>query len=165
MFFGGIGHAGAKPPGRNPGCGAASTAAGAAAAAAAAGIAGIAANIFVSLVTLNWMGHNGLALATTMASIVNMMVFFLFLRKHLPGMNFGPMVISSAKILISTVIMAVAVAFYMRVAAGLGDAGIILGGIFIGIVVYLLCAVFLRIREWLWLKEMIWKKIGREIRR
>lgn len=130
-----------------------------------AGIAGIAANIVVSLVTLDWMGHNGLALATTMASIVNMMVFFLFLRKHLPDMNFGPMVISSAKILISTVIMAVAVAFYMRAAAGLGDAGIILGGIFIGIVVYLLSAVFLRIREWLWLKEMIWKKIGREIRR
>lgn len=129
-----------------------------------AGLAGIAMNILVSLATLDWMGHNGLALATTMASIVNMLVFFLFLKKHLPDMSFGPMAVSFAKIFISTVIMAAAVTLYLRFAAP-GDVAAILGGILIGIMVYFLCAVFMRIREWLWLKEIILKKFGREIRR
>lgn len=126
-----------------------------------AGLCGILVNVFASIVSVNYMGHNGLALATTMASIVNMLVFFLFLRKHLPQMDFTPFLISCVKIIVASLLMGIIVDLVNRFFAGFGDVAVILLGMVIGICVYFLLAVVLRMREWLWLKEMVRNKMGK----
>lgn len=126
-----------------------------------AGLCGIATNIIVSLLLMNSMAHQGLALATTLGSIVNMLVFFFFLRKHLPEMSFRPLLVSSAKIFLASLLMAVVVALTARLLSARGDFTVLLAGISVGVLFYLLLVVLFRMREGRWVKEMILKKIGR----
>ena len=126
-----------------------------------AGLCGIAANVLVSLVLMRSMGHDGLALATTVGSTVNMLVFFFFLKKHLPEMTFGPLLVSVGKIFAASLLMGAAVALTARLLSGCGDLTVLMAGISVGVLFYLLLVVVFRMREGQWVKEMIMKKIGR----
>ena len=127
-----------------------------------AGCFGIAANIAVSWLTMDAMGHDGLALATTMGSIVNMLVFFFFLKKHLPKMVFSPMLVSFGKIGLSALLMGLAVAVLEYFFASLGDWFVIIVGALCGIALYLGLAALLRTREMGWVKEIVMKKLSKK---
>lgn len=126
-----------------------------------AGICGIAANILVSLLVTDAMGHNGLALATTIGSTVNMLVFFFFLKKHLPEMTFRSLLVSAGKIVAASLLMGLVVALTARLLSGHGDFALLFIAISVGVFVYMLLVAAFRMREGQWVKEMIWKKIGR----
>ncbi len=125
-----------------------------------AGLFGIAANVAVSFLTLKTLGHNGLALATSLGSIVNMLIFFVLLKKHLPSMTFGPLLLSVLKIGVSTLLMGVAVYGVSLLLAGFSDLLCVLSGIAVGLIVYLIFVFLLRLPEAVWLKEMLLKKRG-----
>lgn len=126
-----------------------------------AGLCGIATNILVSMATMKGMAHDGLALATTMGSIVNMLVFFLCLPRHLSKMDFSPLLISTAKILLASVLMGAAVKGVMALSAHLGDLFVIVCGLVVGILCYAVFAVLLRTREMSWVKEMLSRRLRR----
>lgn len=125
-----------------------------------AGFLGIATNVAVSFLTIKALGHNGLALATSLGSIVNMLVFFALLKKHLPTMTFGPLLISLLKISIASLLMGVAVYGVSLLFAGSGDLLRVLFGMVVGVIVYMALVLLLRMREGIWVKEMILKKFG-----
>lgn len=127
-----------------------------------AGLCGIAVNILVSVVTMNAMAHDGLALATTMGSIANMLVFFLFLPKHLPKMDPRPLLISFCKITAASVLMAAAVKGVMLLLADTGDLFVIALGLVVGIALYLVLVTAFRTREMGWVKEMIGRRLRRQ---
>ncbi|MGI5874181.1 MAG: murein biosynthesis integral membrane protein MurJ [Bacillota bacterium] len=126
-----------------------------------AGIGGIAVNIAVSLLTIGGMGHNGLALATTLASAANMLIFFLYVRKHLPDMAFRPLLISCGKIFFASAVMGIAVALTRALCSGWGDLALLCVAITVAVAVYLLLAAALRIREGAWLWEMVKNRFAR----
>ena len=126
-----------------------------------AGLGGILTNIFVSVVTVGVMGHKGLALATTAASIVNMLIFFFYIRKHLPEMEFRPFLCSCGKIVTASLIMGAAVALIGRLLADGGDLLLICVSVFAAIIIYLILMIVFKIREGRWLVEMIRGKFSR----
>lgn len=125
-----------------------------------AGLLGIGANVAVSFLTVKTMGHNGLALATSVGSIVNMLVFFALLKKHLPAMTFGPLLLSILKIAAATAFMGVAVYRVSLIFGHSSDWLSVLTGIGVGVAVYLCFVFLLRLPEGAWLKEKLLKKRG-----
>lgn len=126
-----------------------------------AGLFGIAVNILVSVVIVNTMEHDGLALATTLGSMANMLVFFFFLPKHLPNMTFRPLWISFGKISVAALLMGTAVKLVMLWMANAGDLAVIVVGLTVGIVVYLGLVTLFRCREMGWVLEIVKKKLKR----
>lgn len=124
------------------------------------GLFGIAANVAVSFLTLKLMGHNGLALATSLGSVVNMLVFFVLLKKHLPSMTFGPLLLSVLKISAASLLMGVAVYGVSLFFDGSSDLLCVLNGIAVGLIVYLIFVFLLRLPEGVWVKEILLKKRG-----
>lgn len=51
------------------------------------GIGVIALNIFLNFILIRFLGHGGLALATSVAAIIQMVVLFIFLRKTVKGLD------------------------------------------------------------------------------
>lgn len=124
-----------------------------------AGAAGILANVILSFVTIRAMGHNGLALATTAANIVNTLVFFIYIKKHLPRLSFMPLLVSAAKILAASVLMGAAVYLLTLFAANAPDLVVVVLGILCGVLVYTALIFLFRMKEGVWLKEMLMKKM------
>lgn len=125
-----------------------------------AGLFGIAANVAVSFLTLKTLGHNGLALATSLGSVGNMLVFFVLLRKHLPEMTFGPLLTSLWKISLASFLMGVAVYLVSLFFAGSSDLLCVLCGVVAGVIVYLALVFLLHLPEGVWVKELVLKKCG-----
>ncbi|MBR5329164.1 MAG: murein biosynthesis integral membrane protein MurJ [Firmicutes bacterium] len=126
-----------------------------------AGLCGITVNIVISLLLVNTMEHDGLALATTLGSTANMLVFFAFLPKHLPDMSVRPLLLSVVKISVAALLMGAVVKVVMLWMGGLGDLAVIVVGLLVGIFVYLGLVVAFRTREIGWVKDMVKKKLGR----
>ncbi|MEG0873758.1 MAG: murein biosynthesis integral membrane protein MurJ [Clostridiales bacterium] len=129
-----------------------------------AGIFGIITNVVVSFITMGFMGHTGLALATSLASTVNMLVFFVALKKHLPTLKYRPFVQSFAKITISSLGMGAGVLLVGLILSKLGITGnlpFVLCGILVGVAIYFALVYILKVREIMYLKEIIMKKVHR----
>lgn len=129
-----------------------------------AGIFGIITNVIVSVLTMNIFGLRGLALGTSLASTVNMLVFFIALKKHLPTIKYGSFLQSFVRILISSLGMGAAVIGSMKGMAALGissNVSLVLIGVLIGVVVYFIFAFILRVKEVMYLKDMVQRKLHR----
>lgn len=124
-----------------------------------AGACGILVNVIVSVATMNVMAHNGLALATTLGSIANMLVFFLCLSRHLSKMDFRPLLCSAAKISLASLLMGVAVKIVMLLLEGRGDWFVIACGLIVGVLCYVLLSVVFRIGEMDKVKEMLLRRL------
>lgn len=125
-----------------------------------AGACGILVNVIVSVITMDFMAHDGLALATTLGSIANMLVFFLCLSRHLSKMNFRPLLFSVVKISIASILMGVVVKIIMLVFDGNGDLFVIACSLIVGIFCYLLLALVFRIGEMDKMKEILLRRRG-----
>ncbi len=134
-----------------------------------AGIAGIAINVATSFLAIGPLAHNGLALANSFAAIANMLIFFVVLKKYLPGLSYRPFVDSFLRIGISSLGMGLAIRFALpvleRVFGTGGDRGLLLVvaiAICGGIALYILLCFLFRIREAVYMKEIISRKIHRK---
>ena len=82
----------------------------------------VAANIVLSIVLMQFLAHGGLALATSLASMVNLALLLLVLKKRIGAMDLGSTAASVAKSALFSVLMGVCVFLiryaYMPAAAG-----------------------------------------------
>lgn len=129
-----------------------------------AGLCGLAVNVGVSFITIGSMGHQGLALATSLASTVNMLAFFPALRKHLPAMKYRNFIQSFFRIGLASLGMALAVLGTVFCLGRFGitaDVVVVLAGIVVGVLVYFVLTLVFQVREVIYFKEIVMKKLHR----
>src|SRR5699024_7222959 len=68
-------------------------------------------NFIFNLILIQFMGHRGLALATSLSAIFTAITLLYYLRKKIGNLGLRAMTQSSGKILISSLIMGVTVYF------------------------------------------------------
>jgi len=69
----------------------------------------VAANIFLGVILMQWLAHGGLALATSLASMLNFGLLMGVLRRRLGGLNWEDVGLSIAKTVFSSAVMGAAV--------------------------------------------------------
>lgn len=113
------------------------------------GLFAVGINIALDLILIKFMGHKGLALATSLAITISTLYLIYGLRKKIPEINFTGFIIEFVKILISSAIMGIAVYFVNSTLNGLGIVGFtsILIDIVIAFVVYLIMIVITRVKS------------------
>lgn len=122
----------------------------------------IAANLLFGMALMGPMRHCGLALATSLASIMNLVMLVHVLRRRLGVIRWRPIATSCLKTLIASAIMAFAAVWLCRlIAPADGSAGGwrllagITAGISGGIFVFTMSAWVLRIPEWRNVTDML----------
>ncbi len=129
------------------------------------GAASILVDIIASMLLVKVMGHNGLALANTIASVFNAAAMFVCLRQHLPELFVKELFSSVGKSLSASLLTAYTAALSYRFLMGsglcaAGGKGLFLGvtvGIIAGIIVYAAAILLLREKEVI----LLWKKLNR----
>lgn len=125
------------------------------------GAISVAINIILNLILIRYLAHGGLALATSIAAIVNFLLLTYALRKKLGSIDESRILQSGIKILFASLIMGL-VCFLglkgfqslMGENIGLRYQALQVGGlIFLGFFTYILLAFLLRMEE---LKRFIW---------
>lgn len=117
------------------------------------GIAAMSLNIFFSYLFSDlfarqgWMPHGGLALANTLATALEMAGLILIMRKRLGGMNGKEIGLGLGKALAAGGLMTAAILGWTNAAGGYPVWLLGLGGILIGIVVYLVGLGVFKTRE------------------
>ena len=113
----------------------------------------IIANIIFGIVLMQWMAHGGLALATSLASMVNLAFLLRALKGKMGALNWRNISASACKTLVSSVIMGGVVGIASRyvIPGGQGSSmGLLLGllgSILSGVVIYGCCSRVLKSSE------------------
>jgi putative peptidoglycan lipid II flippase len=113
----------------------------------------VALNVLVSVVLMMFMGVGGLALATTIALTVNMVVLMELLRRKLGPMGFTGLARSFARVLAASLVMGLAVwglDSYLQPHLAEGTIALALrvgAGVLLGATVYLAAAAAVRLPE------------------
>lgn len=112
-----------------------------------AAIAAILANLLLSAVCMRPLAHGGLALATALASILNLLLLLMALHRRLGGLNWRAMALGLGRSLLSAGLMAPGVLGVARVmihGAGQTTASLALGvaaSVAAGVVIYLVASL------------------------
>ncbi|MDX9873153.1 MAG: murein biosynthesis integral membrane protein MurJ, partial [Clostridia bacterium] len=111
-------------------------------------------NIIASRMLTGPMGHNGLALANTLAAVFSAVVLYALLKRHLPKLYFADLMISAGKALTASVLTAFTALAVFSFLAGLltgpGSLSLlvqVMGAIAAGAVVYGVSILVLREKE------------------
>ncbi|QGU00486.1 Peptidoglycan lipid II flippase MurJ [Candidatus Syntrophocurvum alkaliphilum] len=125
-------------------------------------------NLIFSLILIRYLAHGGLALATSLAAICNMILVYSFLRRKLPTLPERQLFFTLGKVLFASVIMGVAVHFSsMYLVSQLAMVSLwdqlvhICGSIFIGVLVYGLAILPLKIEEVEYVKDRFLERLAR----
>ncbi|MDL2274912.1 murein biosynthesis integral membrane protein MurJ [Desulfosarcina sp. OttesenSCG-928-G10] len=128
----------------------------------------IAVNILLGIILMGPMGHCGLALATSIASMVNLVMLVYVLKKRLGTIHWQRISISAGKTLLASALMAAAVTGLFRLMMpGTGAAGtlrlLLALGVSIGsgVGIFSLAAWMLKIPEWRQMTRLIEKRLLR----
>jgi len=124
-------------------------------------------NIVFSILLIGPMEHGGLALAYSIAGIVNMLLLLGVLRRKIGSINGKAMVISFFKSLAASVLMGVAVYAFavemeqiLDVSRKLNQGLIVMGGILLGIIIYGLLTLLLKMDEAKTVGSIILRRLG-----
>ena len=110
-------------------------------------------NIILNLFFIRFMGHRGLALATSLSAIATTLLLFIDLKTKLGKLGLRNIFLTFIKVSIASLVMGLVVyILYFKVGALLPDKGILelLSLIFstaIGIITYFLMCMFLKVEE------------------
>ncbi|MDA8427967.1 MAG: murein biosynthesis integral membrane protein MurJ [Geobacteraceae bacterium] len=124
-------------------------------------------NVIFSLILMKPLLHGGLALATTLSALVNMLLLLWLLRRKIGRYGGRGIVASAVKALIASLPMAVVVVYICRLAdwSQLGHkllkTSVLGGAIMCGLLIYAGASRLLRSEEALELSGLIRKKYGR----
>lgn len=127
-------------------------------------------NLLLSLALLQWteLAHGGLALAFSVTSTVNMLVFLILLRRKLGVIGGGRLLVTVAKSLAAALVMGAVASWTAGVLEGVvgvetGTSRLIqtMGAISVGAVVYLVTAFLLRMEELLFVTKSLWARLRR----
>ncbi|MBI3753986.1 MAG: polysaccharide biosynthesis C-terminal domain-containing protein, partial [Deltaproteobacteria bacterium] len=127
----------------------------------------VAANIMFCYLLIGPLKHGGLALATSLSSLVNLGLLFLILRKKLGGIGGRKILHSAVKVTVSSLPMGIGV-YAISLLVDWSSAGITItklfvlaGAITFGMISYLLFARFFKSPEMAFLTEMLKERWGR----
>ena len=122
----------------------------------------------LNLVLMRAMGHGGLALATSIAATLHVVLLTVFLRRRLDGLDGGKIVRSVTKVCVATAIMGVACYLVRTAMAGVvavqtrsGAALTVLVAMSVAAVVYIALIKILKVEE----AEVVWNMIKRRFSR
>lgn len=114
----------------------------------------IAVNVAFAFLLVGPMGHRGLALAYSLSGIAQCLLALYFLRRRIGRMDLRHILISAAKSLLATVLMAVAVwgaaalaAAVFGIGSKLGQLIQVLAGVGVGVAVFLAAAWLMKMEE------------------
>ena len=111
-------------------------------------------NIILSLLLMNPLLHNGLALANALASMSNFVLLFYFLRSRLGGIGTAIIVKSFKKILFASGIMGAAGWFMLSGEIWLTDGGFLIKSFYLSITIIICIGIYLFISYILKSEEM-----------
>lgn len=111
------------------------------------GVAAVGLNIALSLVLFKPLAQGGLALANSLATMMEMLALLYWLRPRLGGMDGGTIARSVAKMVLGAVVMGVAIQVWLALSVGQNEWLVILGGMALGAVAYLATMVVLQSPE------------------
>lgn len=123
------------------------------------------ANIFLNLLLMGPMLHGGLALATSLSSLLNVALLLFFLRKKIGGLKgkailFSVIKLSFASLIMGLVIYGINANYYDMGANTLLKTGILFGNICIGIIIYFIISFIFKSEEVKFLIEMVKNKLA-----
>ncbi|MBN2046315.1 MAG: murein biosynthesis integral membrane protein MurJ [Anaerolineaceae bacterium] len=108
---------------------------------------------------VGWLPHGGLALANSLATLLEMIALMAFMRKRLDGLNLPHLLRGAGKSALATLMMSAVLWGWLRISGGRSDMITTLGGLVIGGGVYLLVMIVLRIEE----LSLMWGAIRRRL--
>ncbi|MGE5396572.1 MAG: lipid II flippase MurJ, partial [Chitinophagales bacterium] len=114
----------------------------------------VALNVLFSMALVRVLQHGGLALSSSLAATINMILVYWFLRKRLPEIPERRMFFNLGKILLASLAMAVGVGFlnpllagYINLTSTWGQLLHLFSCILFGAAVYLAMVIALRVEE------------------
>ncbi len=108
-----------------------------------------------------WMPHGGLALANSLATALEAVILFIFMRRRLNGID-GPQIARGvARYGLAALGMAITIVIWMQVAANLNPWLLGLGGVALGGVTYAISLVLLKTPEIQMLIGLVRRRLGR----
>ncbi len=125
-------------------------------------IIGMVCNMGLSVILSRMMGFGGLALATALASVINAIALFIYMKRKQKQIFSSADFLNFGKILLADIIMAVAVWILYQFGNRLPFAQLTVPVIcgMAGAIVYLVCCMFLRVKELEIVKNAFLKKKG-----
>ena len=111
------------------------------------GIAAMVLNVILSLVLIAPLGHGGLALANSIATILEMLILLYILRRRIGEAGDKQLIGSVARIVVAAILMAIALAPFAMYFAQSGSIVVAIIGAAIGGLVYLAVTIVLRSEE------------------
>ncbi len=127
------------------------------------GALAVTANIILSLLLMSPMGHNGLALANSLASMLNVALLVWILRGRIGRLQGRRFLYSLAKILLASMVMGVCAYYgadselWAAGGQGLQKAFYLFRGLLAGVISYVAMCLVLRIEEFRIARSWIWK--------
>ena len=116
-------------------------------------------NLFVSW---GWMPHGALALANSTATFLEMAVLLFFMSRKLSGLDGSRVLNGLAKALVAAALMGAALWGWLKLTQGASVWWIALGGMLIGLLVYGLALVVLRVPELSKLTHTLQRRLKKE---
>ncbi len=110
-------------------------------------------NVLLNIIFIKPLKHSGLALATSLSSMITLPVLFFILRKKIGPLGFKNSAILLIKSFISTVVMGAIVYFvykYLSIILDYGKLGILLSlsiSVLVGGIVYFVIMIILKVKE------------------
>ena len=125
------------------------------------GIIGVVANIILSVALSKVLGIFGVAIASTIASMITAVLLFISMRKLVGDFDVFPMIIKLLKILLSAIVM-LFVLTLLNNKINLNNAilSILLNGI-VGAIIYFIACKILKIEEFNEVIDMIKNKLSK----
>jgi putative peptidoglycan lipid II flippase len=128
---------------------------------------GVASNLLLSLVLMGPLKHSGLALANSLASGINFLILFIFLKKKLHHIDAGKIAKSFSQIVLSSFVMGLAGWFLLRgelwtkSGSAATKAVYLSGTMIICIIIYVTVNSLVKNEELQYVRGMIMKKLGK----
>lgn len=124
-------------------------------------------NIILNLILIKYMGHNGLALATSIAAIITALLLLYNLRKKLGKLGVSLLITCGFKTLIASLFMAGIVLLLKSMLIGMIPNSFIIEFIMViclimsGVIAYTIAIYLLKVDEFKWMVNIIIKKFNK----
>jgi putative peptidoglycan lipid II flippase len=121
-------------------------------------------NIVLNLLLMGPLQHGGLALATSLSSLLNVTLLIFILRKKIGSIKGRTILISVVKLTLASIVMGFLIywintGFYDMGANVLLKAGVLFGNIALGIIFYFILSFFLKVEEGKFLINLLKNKL------
>jgi putative peptidoglycan lipid II flippase len=131
-----------------------------------AAVASVVVNFLLCLLLMKPLRHGGLALATSLASFMNLLILIAVLRRRMGGVDGVEILRSAGKVFVASIVMGIGVYSVATAGGWYGDSGlwkaaVLAASLISGALLYFISAYLLRVYEMSFLGEMVIEKIGK----